>query len=118
MIEVIFLEVVVLEPGLLVDALEVVFPGNFGGLAGVQIHPDESISVNVHMRGEEIVAVESSDVSIVVFGDDELVAGGVVADTVTGVGDAVLVCSKEPFAGEDRSAFKLVHILGCVPRSG
>lgn len=70
------------------------------------------------MRREEVVAVESSDVSVVVFGDDELITSGVVGDTVTGVGDAVLVCRKEPFAGEDRSAFKLVHILGCIPRSG
>lgn len=42
-IEGVVLEVVLLEPGLLVDALEVVFPGDLGGFAGVQVHPDESV---------------------------------------------------------------------------
>jgi hypothetical protein len=117
-IEDVILEVIVLEPGLLIDTVEVVFPGDFGGVASIQIHPDKSISVNVYVGREEIVAVESIDLSIVVFGDDELVACGVIANTVTSVGDSVLVCSKKPLPGEDRSSFKLIHILGCVPGSG
>jgi len=101
-IECIILEVVVVEPGLFVDTVEVVLPGDLGNLAGVQVDPDETISVNVHMnrRGEIVVEV-SFDVSFLIFEDDEVVTNNIISNPVTGVGDTVLVGSEKPFPAED-----------------
>lgn len=117
-IEDVVLEIVVVEPRLLVDPVKVVLPSNLGGLGCVEVHPDETVSVNVHMDRREIFAEESLDVVLLVFADDELVANDVVSDPVAGVGDAMLVRGEEPLAGEDRSSFEFVHRLGSIPGSG
>jgi hypothetical protein len=70
------------------------------------------------MNRGEVFAAESVDASLVVLGDDELVASGVILNPVTSVGDSVLMGSEKPLPGEDRSSFKLVHSLGSVPGSG
>jgi hypothetical protein len=116
-VEAVVFEIVVLESGLLVDAFEVVLPGNLRGLAGVQVHPDKAIAVEVGVSGEEIAGVECTDIALQVSGDDELVAGRIILHTVTGVGDTVLVGGEKPFSAEDRSLLKLVHGLRCVPGS-
>lgn len=100
-IEEVVLKVVVFESRLLIDPVKVVLPSNLGGLRCVQVHPDEAISVEVHMNSGQIFAEESLDVVLVVLANDELVAGSLVLNPVTGVGDAVLVGSEKPLAGED-----------------
>lgn len=70
------------------------------------------------MRGEEVVAVVCNDVTVVVFGDDELVARGVICDTVAVLGDSVFVCGEKPLSGEDGASFELVHLRRCVPGGG
>lgn len=62
--------------------------------------------------------MESVDDALVILGDDELEACGVVWDPVTGIGDAVLVGGEKPFPGEDGAFFKFEHLLRGVPRSG
>ena len=110
-VEVVVLEVVVLESGLLIDALKVVLPGHLGGLLVIQVDPDKAIAVEVDMDGEEVGAVESVDLSLWVLGDDEVVASSLVRNPVTGVGDTVLVGGQEPLAGEDGPSLELVHFL-------
>ncbi len=90
------LEVVELVAGLRVDALKVVFPGDLGLLASVQVDPDETIAVNVDVDGLEAVALVATDVLILVLHDDVFVASGAVANHVASVGDAVLVRREEP----------------------
>lgn len=114
-VEVVLLEVVVNESGLLVDTFEVVLPGDLGGLAGIHVDPDEAVAVDVNVDRGEIVFVESLDASLVVLDNDELVASGFVANPVTGVGDTVLVGGQEPLPGEDGSPLQLVHGLGSIP---
>lgn len=118
-VECIILEVVVVEPGLLIDTIKVVLPGDLGNLASVQVDPDETISVNVHMdrRGETVVE-ESFDASFLILEDDEFIANDIISNPVTSVGNTVLMGSEKPFPGEDRSSFKLIHALGGVPGSG
>ena len=118
MIKDVILEVVVLEPGLLINTVKVVLPSNLGGPLCVQVHPDETISVNMSMDRVEVVVVEGTNASFAVFGDDEFIANDIILNIVTRVGDSVLVSSKEPFAGENRPSFKLEHVLGRVPGSG
>jgi hypothetical protein len=56
----------------------------------------------MHMDGREVIVMQVGlDVSLLILGDDELVASRVVLDPVAGIGDAVLVCGEEPFARED-----------------
>lgn len=114
-VEDVVLEVVVDKSGLLIDTVEVVLPGDLGGLASVQIHPDEAVAVDVHMNGREIIFVESLDVSLVVFDDDELVASDLISNPVADIGDSVLVSSEEPLSGEDGSPFQFVHGLRSIP---
>jgi len=115
MVKVVLLKVVVVKSGLLIDPVKVIFPGNLGSLAGVQVHPDKAVSVHVDVNGVEIVLVETGDVSLLILDDDELVAGSVILNPVTGVDEAVLVCCEKPFAREDRSSFQLVHVLRSIP---
>ena len=116
-VEDVVLEVVVFESGLLIDTVKVVFPGDFGDLFGVQVDPDEAVLVNVHVDRRGEVLVESIDDALVILGDDELEACGVVWNPVTGVGDAMLVGGEKPFPGEDGAFLKLEHLLRGVPRS-
>lgn len=118
MIKDVILKVIVLEPGLLIDTIKVVLPSNLGGLACVQVYPDETISVNVSMDRIEVVVVEGTNAAFAVFGDDEFIANDTILNIVTRVGDSGLMSSKEPFPGEDRSSLELEHVLGRVPRSG
>lgn len=115
-IEVVVVEVVMVEAGLLVDTVKVVLPGNLGGLFGIKVDPDEVVPIDVYMDGGEIVVVKVRlDVSLLVLGDDELVPSSIVLYPVARVGDAVLVRGEEPFAREDGSSLKLIHVLGSVP---
>jgi len=117
-VEAVVFEVVVLESRLLVDAFEVVLPGDLGSFTGIQVHPDKSIAIEVGVSREKITGVECTDVSLQVSGDDELVTGGIILHAVTGVGDTVLVGGEKPLPAKDGSLFKLVHGLRCVPGSG
>lgn len=118
-IEVVVVEIVVVETRLLVNTVKVVLPGNLGGLLGIKIDPDKAITIDMHMDGCQLIVVKVSlDFSLVILGDNELVAGSIVLDPVAGIGDTVLVCGEEPFAREDRSSLKLVHVLGGIPGSG
>ena len=117
-VEVVFIEVVVLESRLLVDSVEVVLPSYLGRLASIQVDPDEAVFVNVCVSRGEIAAVASLDVSLVILHDNEFIASGVILNPVTKIGDAGLVRGEKPLAGEDRSSFKLVHGLRGVPGSG
>lgn len=114
-VEEVVLEIVVDESGLLVDTVEVILPGDLGGLSSIQVDPDEPVTVHVHMYRGEVIFVEGLDASLVVLDDDEFVASGFIANPVTGVGDTVLVSSEEPLPGEDRPPFQLVHGLGSIP---
>lgn len=97
----VILKVVVLKTGLLIDAIKVILPGNFGNLASIQIDPDKTIPVNMQMDRGEIVVVESLDASLVVFDDGKAVACDIIFNPVTSIGDTVLVGSEKPFPGED-----------------
>lgn len=114
----VILKVVVVKSGLLIDTVKVVLPGNLGVLASIQVDPDKTISVNMHMDRGEIVVEESIDASLLVLDYDEIVASDFILNPVTSVGNTVLMGSEKPFPGEDRSPFKLVHALGGVPGSG
>lgn len=101
-VEVVVVEVVVVEAGLLVDAVKVILPGYLGGLFGVEVDPDEAVTIDVHMDGGKVLVVKVGlDFALVVLGDDELEASRFVLDPVARVGDAVLVGGEEPFARED-----------------
>lgn len=118
-VECIILEVVVVESGLLIDTGKVVLPGNLGNIASVQVDPDKTIPVNVHMdRRGEIVVEECFDASFLILEDDEFIANDIISNPVTGVGDTVLMGSEKPFSGEYRAPFELKHALGGVPGSG
>jgi hypothetical protein len=117
-VEEVVIEIVVVETGLLVDTVKVVCPGDLGSLLGVEVDPNEAIAIDVHMNGRKVVIMKVGlDISLLILRDDELVASSIVLDPVAGVGDAVLVCRKEPFAREDGSSLKLVHVLGGIPGS-
>lgn len=111
-------EVIIVESGLLIDTIKVVLPGNLGGLASIQVDPDKTVPVNVDMDRECVTLMKSIDASLVVLGDDEIVAGDIIFNKVTGIGDSMLMRGEEPFPGKDRSSFKLKHLLGGIPGSG
>lgn len=111
----IVLEIVVLESRLLIDTVKVVLPGYLRRLATIQVDPDEAVLVDMRVNRREVLAQESFDVPLVVFGDDKLVASGVIWHPVARVGDAVLMGGQKPLSREDRSPFQLVHGLGGVP---
>lgn len=116
-VEVVLIEVVELESGLLVDTFEVVLPGDLWCFTSVHVDPHKAIEVDVGMGGEEVTSMEGTDVSLHIAGDEEFIAGSVILDTVAGVGDAGLVGGKKPLASEDRTLLQLVHGLGSVPGS-
>ena len=117
-IEVIFIKVVVLEARLLIGTFEVIVPGDLRSLRRIQVDPNEAIAVKVHMDRGELIAQECLNLALVILGDNELVSSSIIADPVTGIGDAGLVCSEEPLAREDRPSFKVVHGLGSIPGGG
>lgn len=115
MVKDVILKVVVLEPGLFIDTVKVIFPGNLGDLASIQIDPDETIPVNVHVDRREVAVMESFDASLVVPDDRKAISSYLVCNPVTSVGNTVLMGCEKPFPGEDRSSLKLVHVLRPVP---
>lgn len=100
-VKVVLIEVVVLESGLLIHTIEVVLPGDLRCFASVHVDPHEAIEIDVGMGGEKVTGMESTDVSLQIAGDEELVAGSVILDTVAGVGNAGLVGGKKPLASKD-----------------
>lgn len=54
-VERVLVEVELVKTRLLVDACEGFSPGDFGRFAGVQIHPDEALGVNMQVDWEEAV---------------------------------------------------------------
>lgn len=117
-IEIIFIKVVILEARLLIGTFKVIFPGNLRGLGSIQVDPNEAIAVKVHVDRRKLVAQECLNLALVIFGNNELVTGGIIADPITGVGDAGLVCGEEPLAREDRPALEIIHGLGSIPGGG
>ena len=59
--------------------------------------------------------VEAVDVVFTVLDQDELVLCDIELEVVTWLGEAGLVCDEHPFAREDCTPLKLVHLLGSVP---
>lgn len=114
-IEVIFIEVVVLEAWLLIYPVEVILPSYFGCLAGVHVDPDKAIAVDVGVRGKEITSMECRNISLHIPGDDKLIASSVIFHHVAGVGDTGLVGGEKPFTAEDGPLLELIHGLRGVP---
>ena len=165
-VEHVFIEVVVLEPGLLVDTSEVLVPGNLRLFSGVHVDKNKAILVDMDMDGEQVVlglveaievlvtrslceiAVQAIGPSVIlarkheavslllcddgegtvsadvvermnapfsVLDDNELVAGQVIPDPVSRVGDSGFVGREEPLPGEDGTSLQLVHSLRRVP---
>lgn len=114
-VELVVLKVVGSEPLLLLGAVKGVGPGNFRLRTGVQVHPDESILVNVDMERQKAVGglVESSEI-LISRGLGELAVEAVRPPVVFARQDAVVAL----LLGDNGEGPVSADVVECVDGSG
>lgn len=105
----------------LVKARDVLVPGGFGELAVQSVRPSV-VSAGEDLGGALFPVddgvctmsadiVEGVDVSIAVFGDDDVETSTLITQPVTSLFEPVLMCGQQPPSRKDGTSLELIHLF-------